>query len=347
MTESSNVPLMVRARDALDDATWAYLMCGAGGETTLLRNRLALDSLALKQRVLADVSHIDTSTRVFGHDLRIPVIMSPVGTLEAFHPDGAEGVARACGRFGTIQTVGAVGPDPAEISVHGAGPKAYQVYPTTDRAWLLDTIRAVEVHGFVAIVLTVDVPRRARRERQMAHTMEFPGKRPPDRAGLAAASWSTVANVRSMTDLPLVIKGITSGDDAVLAFEHGADGVWVSNHGGRQLDHGRAALDCLREIAPMVDGRGPVIFDGGVQTGTDVLKAIAFGADLVAVGKLQCMALAAGGEEAVHEMLEVVEDELVSQMGNMGLTSLADLGPELVVGAPFPVPSIDAWSALR
>ena len=349
MTERTNLGLLPAAREALSDEMWAYLMGGSGTEATLRRNRLAFERLALLPYVLRDVSSIDASVNTLGMDLRLPVIMSPIGTLEAFHPDGAPGVVEACGRFGTLPVVGAVGTDPHRIAAIGPGPKAYQIYFAGDRQWMRETIESISDAGFRAIVFTVDVASRARRERQMRAGVAFAGKRPPDRRHLAMASWADVEALRAMTDLPILIKGIQRAEDAETAVDAGVDGVWVSNHGGRQLDHSRASIESLSEVVGAVGGRTTIVVDGGIQTGSDVLKALTLGADLVAIGRLQCLALAVDGTAGVEAMLEVLEDEILTQMGLLGIREVASLTGDLIrhtISSELADPT-DAWSYLR
>jgi len=349
MTDQSNIGLFPAASQLLSDQMWAYLMGGSGTEATLRRNRLAFERLALVPWVLRDVSTTSAAVTALGLELRLPVVMAPVGTLEAFHPDGAPGVAEACGRFGALHVVGSVGTEPREIAGVGGGPKAYQIYAAGDREWMRTTIESITDAGFHSIVFTVDVASRARRERQMRAGAAFEGKRPPDRRRLATASWADVEALRAMTDLPILIKGIQRAEDAETAVDAGVDGVWVSNHGGRQLDHGRASIESLADVAEAVAGRTTIVVDGGIQTGSDVLKALALGADLVAVGKLQCLALTAGGAAGVAAMLEVLEDEIVTQMGLLGVNDVSELSPRLLrdtIPSELPEPA-DAWSYLR
>jgi glycolate oxidase len=349
MTSKTNVGLLPAAAEALSDAMWAYLMGGSGTEATLRRNRLAFEHLAFLPWVLRDVSSVNAGVNVLGMDLRLPVIMAPVGTLEAFHPDGAPGVVEACDRFGTLPVVGAIGTDPHEIASVGNGPKAYQIYSAGDRDWMRETVESIRDAGFRAIVFTVDVASRARRERQMRAGAAFEGKRPPDRRHLAMASWADVEALRSMTDLPILIKGVQRAEDAETAVKVGVDGVWVSNHGGRQLDHSRASIEALVDVVQAVGDQTTIVVDGGIQTGADVLKALALGADLVAVGKLQCLALTTGGAAGVESMLEVLEDEVLTQMGLLGIRDVSELGPDLLrqtISSELPDPT-DAWSYLR
>jgi isopentenyl diphosphate isomerase/L-lactate dehydrogenase-like FMN-dependent dehydrogenase len=345
MTYPSNVNLLPAARAALDEPTWAYLVGGSGSEATLRRNRLAFERLAFLPRIFRDVSGVSPATRAFGLPFRIPVMMAPVGSLEVFHPDGSEGVAAACRDLPIMQVVAGVGP---MADADGSG-RAYQIYPAGDLSWLRETVATIESCGYAAVVLTGDVAARARRERQSLAGFAIAGKPPPDRARLASMTWSDVEALRDMTSLPVILKGVQTGADARIAVDIGVDGVWVSNHGGRQLDAGRSSLDALVEIRESIGGDTTVILDGGVLTGSDVLKAVALGADLVALGKLQCFALAAGGTPMVRSMLEVLEDEIVSQMGLLGVTRLEEVGAATVCESISSEPPelLDPWAHLR
>ena len=346
MSYTTNASLAAEARKALDDATWAYLVGGAGTEATLRRNRIAFESIAFLPRVLRDVRSIDPSVEILGTKMRIPVLMAPIGNLDVFHSDGPAQVGAASSALGVMQVVAGVGPIP-EIPT-GAGPKAYQIYKDGDGAWLADRVEVATAAGYAAIVLTVDVPRRARRERQALAGYRFAGGG-PSRDHLARTTWADVEILRGATNLPLLIKGVQISGDATTAVELGVDGIWVSNHGGRQLDHGRSTVESLRDVAEAVGDTATIVVDGGIMTGSDVLKAVALGADLVAIGKLQCLALAAGGSAGLSSMLEVLEEEIISQMGMMGITTLAELDASFVSttfssGLPDPA---DPWSYLR
>ena len=345
MIYSTNTTLLRDARDTLNEETWAYLMGGAGTEATVRRNRIALESLALIPSVLRDVRQVDASTTVFGTSMRLPVLMAPVGNLEVFHPAGAGAVGRAAGAFGITQVIAGVGPMPA-VPI-GSGSKGYQIYLDGDDDWLIDRASQVKEAGYTTVVLTVDVPTRARRERQTLSGYQFSGSG-LSREHLAGATWQTVETLRAATELPLIVKGIQKGADASKAFSIGVDGVWVSNHGGRQLEHGRSSVEALEEVVAEVGGEGVIVFDGGVMTGSDVLKAIALGADLVAIGRLQCLALAAGGETRLTSTLEVLEEEITSQMGMLGARNVQELDPTAVTSS-FPsglTDPTDPWSGL-
>jgi glycolate oxidase len=322
----------------MSQAAWDYLVGGVESETTMRRNRLALDRLALRPRALLDVSKIDPSTTLLGHRLRSPVILAPIGSMQHLSPDGALGFAEAATHYGTIMSMSIMTPPSLEV-VAGAsgGPKIFQLYRQGDLAWVRDLLRRVREAGYAAVCLTVDTPYHSRRDRSLFNPMP-----PPRRAGarphlgpnyLASVTWNTVASIRDICDMPFMIKGITTAQDASLAIDHGLDCVWVSNHGGRQLDHAQGTLEVLPEIVEAVDGRAEVIFDGGVLRGTDVIKALALGARAVAIGKLQGWAMAAGGVDGLLRALEILEDEITTSMGLLGVNCVEQVTPDSVVPA--------------
>ena len=329
------------ARRRLAQGEWDYLTGAAETETSLRRNRMGLESLAFRPRVLNDVSDVDATTTLLGSRLRIPVVLAPLGSIQLFDDEGAAGVARAAGEFGTVMILSSVClPEFEEVAEIGTGPKIYQLYLYGDWDWMDDIIARTIQSGYVALCLTADTQVYSRRERDIA-------KRWVPRSALrtvttdigwqARMSWATVEHIKSTFDIPLVIKGINTAEDARRAVDAGVEVVYVSNHGGRQLDHARACIDSLAEVATAVAGQVPVIVDGGFMRGTDVLKAICLGAAAVGIGRLEGLALAAGGEPALLRMLELLEIEIRTNMALMGVRNLADLDPSLVVPAP-PLP---------
>lgn len=323
----SNEELIREARRRLPQGVWDYLVGGTESETTLRRNRRAFDKIAFRPRVLVDVSTIDTSTTFLGQKLRIPAILAPIGSLQVFDPAGAAAVARAAEQFGVMQCVStATLPSLEETMAATPQPKIFQLYVHGDDAWVEDIIRRVKESGYTALALTVDVARYSRRERPMLTRYIPPTRRPgavPEPRHQAALTWDSLDRIRDMAGLPFMLKGVQTAEDAEIAVQHGVDYIWVSNHGGRQIDHGLGSLETLPEIVHAVGGKARIIVDGGVQRGSDILKAIALGADVVALGRLQGWGLAAGGEAGVVRMLEILEDELISTMGLAGLTSIA------------------------
>ena len=344
--------IVAAARDNLSDGAWDYLTGGTETETSLLRNRLGLDSIAFRPRVLNDVSAIDLAGTIAGHATRLPVALAPMGSLETLHPDGSMAVAKAAESFGTVSYLSSVTHPGLEAIAEGTGhPKIYQLYVRGDREWVADVARRAIANGYTAFCLTVDVALYSRRERDLIKRY-VPTARRASADGMdyqAMLDWDFVKWFRDSFDIPLQIKGVATAEDAALCVEHGVDTVYVSNHGGRQLDHGRATVDVLPEVAESVAGRAEIVIDGGFMRGTDIVKAIARGADSVAIGKVQGFGLAADGAAGVVRVLELLEDEMRIAMGLMGLSRLDRLdGSFLHEAAPVREPSaISAFPFLK
>ena len=321
------------ARRRVHQGVWDYLVGGSESETTLRRNRLAFDRLAFRPRVLRDVSSIDTSTTFLGHKLRIPAMLAPVGSLQVFDPEGGVAATRAAAEYGIMHVLSSVTAPTLEETANCVDyPKMFQLYVHGDWAWIEDIIGRVVEADYKALCVTVDVQHYSRRERVMVERWVQPTRRAPrDPYWGAALTWDLMDRIRDLAGLPFMIKGIATVEDALIAVDHGVDVIWVSNHGGRQLDHGLGSMDVLQEIVEAVDGRAEIVVDGGVLRGSDILKAVALGAKAVAIGKLQAWGLSAAGSDGVVRMLEILEDEMTSAMGLLGVTSIDELGPEYVV----------------
>lgn len=328
----SNEEIIQEARRRVTQGVWDYLVGGSESETTLRRNRHAFDRIAFRPRILVDVSHIDPSTTLLGHKLRIPAILAPIGSLQAFDPGGAVTATTAASEFGILHAVSSVTePSLEETAAATPTPKIFQLYVHGDLQWTEEIIGRAKRAGYAALALTVDVARYSRRERPMLTRYNPPTRRvPPNRDYLASLTWETMDLVREMAGLPFILKGVQTAEDAEIAVEHGVDVLWVSNHGGRQIDHGLGSMDTLPEIVAAAQGKARIILDGGVQRGSDILKAVALGADAVALGRLQGWGLAAGGKDGLVRMLEILEDELISAMGLAGLTSIDRVTPKYV-----------------
>jgi glycolate oxidase len=348
--------IIARARANLNQNDWDYIVGGCESETTLRRNRMALDSLAFRPRVLRDVSNVDCSVSQFGRNLRLPVVLAPVGSLESFHPLGAQPVVRAVEEFGVAHMLSSVC-DPGLEDLAAAAPNAlrlYQLYVRGDAAWVDDHVARAIAHGYAGFCLTVDTAHYSRRERDIAKRFVTAGRRRVQgRAFQAGLDWATVKRIKQRFNIPLAIKGIATAEDARIALDHGVEWVYVSNHGGRQLDHGRGSMDVLPEVVDTVGGRAKILIDGSFCRGSDIVKAIAAGADLVGIGRMQCFALAAGGQAGVVRLLELLEDEVQRCLGLLGVTKLAELdrsylhaaapaNPPHVVSA-FPLLKIDDY----
>jgi glycolate oxidase len=333
-----------KARANLNQNAWDYIIGAAETETTMRRNRMALDEIAFRPRVLRDVSTIDASVERFGRRLRLPVMLAPVGALEIFDSSGAASVARAADTFGAAHMLSSVS-DPGLEKVAEAAPDAlrlYQLYVRGDDAFVEDCVRRAIAHRYAAFCLTVDTAHYSRRERDIAKRYVRESRlRSTGGDFQKGLEWRTVKLIKDKFKIPLVLKGIATAEDALIALDHGVDWIYVSNHGGRQLDHGRGAMHVLPEIVEAVKGRAKIMVDGGFCRGSDIVKAIASGADLVGIGRLQCWALAAAGETGVARMLELLEDEVFRTLGLLGVTSFAGLEKAMLhPAAPTNLPGV-------
>jgi isopentenyl diphosphate isomerase/L-lactate dehydrogenase-like FMN-dependent dehydrogenase len=320
---------IVKAADAgLTRNIWDYLVGATETETTMRRNRQALDAVALRPRVLRDVSAVDCSTRLFGKRLRIPVMAAPVGSLESFEPGGGATVAEGVEAFGAGLFLSSVSQPGIEATAAKAPAalKIFQLYVRGDGAWVDDHVERTVAAGYDAFCITVDTSHYSRRERDIAK--RFVKTWRVYNTGMnyqAALSWRDIERFKAKHRIPLILKGIATAEDARIALDHGVDCVYVSNHGGRQLDHGLGAVGVLPEIVDAVAGKAKIIVDGGISRGTDVIKAVALGADAVAVGRLYCYGLAAAGAKGVRRVLELLEAEITVSLGLLGATSFAAL----------------------
>ena len=324
--------LVAPARKALSKETWDYLMGGADTETTLERNRVAIESLAIGPRVLRDVGNIDMRTRFLGHTLSLPIILAPIGSLQDLCPAGGIAPTKAAAQFGVLHMLSSVcKPGLEEVAAAAPGyPKIFQLYVRGDAAWVDERVAQAVAHGYAALCLTVDLDYYGRRERDIAKRYKPTARRASGATGSgdpfqAAFSWKDIARIRKQCPVPMIIKGIATPEDARIAVDHGIDVVYVSNHGGRQLAHGRGSLAALPDVADAVKGQCRLVVDGGFYRGTDIVKAIALGADAVGMGRLQGLALAAGGEAVLLRALELLEDETRRVLGLLGVNSFAEL----------------------
>jgi len=340
--------IVAAARRNLQPGPWSYLVGGAETETTVRRNRLALDSIAFRPRVLRDVSRIDSTATLFGKKLRLPVLLAPIGGLESIVEGGAAAAARAAAQFGVPQMLSSVcKPGLEETAAAADTTRYFQLYVRGDDAWVDDHVRRARDHGFTAFCLTVDVAMYSRRERDLIGRFIKPWRATAGDgvAFQSGLSWKQVKRFKDKyPDFPLIIKGIATVEDAQLAVEHGVEVVYVSNHGGRQLDHGLGSMAVLPEILKAVNGKAQVWVDGGFMRGTDVIKAIALGAKAVGIGRLCGLGLAAAGVPGLVRTLVLLEDEMRIALGLLGATSYAELTPQHLAFAP-PVTEPGVFSA--
>jgi isopentenyl diphosphate isomerase/L-lactate dehydrogenase-like FMN-dependent dehydrogenase len=315
------------ARTRLDRNIWDYLVGGTETETTVKRNRLALDCLAFRPRVLRDVSMIDASGSFFGRPIRLPVALAPIGSLESFDSGGGATVARAGATFGVPAFISSVTQPGLEASAAAAtGPKVFQLYVRGDHAWVDDHVRRAAGAGYDAFCLTVDTAIYSRRERDITKRFVKPWRQRARGMEIQAAlNWRDVERFKQQHDVKLILKGIATAEDAERACQLGVEGVYVSNHGGRQLDHGRGAIELLPEVVDAVAGRARIMIDGGFCRGSDIVKAVALGAETVALGRLYCFGLAAAGAEGVVRVLQLLESEVTECLGLLGVDRFAAL----------------------
>jgi isopentenyl diphosphate isomerase/L-lactate dehydrogenase-like FMN-dependent dehydrogenase len=326
------------ARKILPLEVWNFGDGASETELTKRRNRQALDRLAIRQDILVDAREIDTTTSLCGVPLSWPVVIAPMGGLVLFHDEGDVEMGRGAERADTLQFLsGATGWSVEAVAAASTGPKMFQLYHHGDRAWVADLLARVEASGYLSVCLTVDTQVYSRRERDVLARRspreamkKAPNPRGPDANYPTRLTWSDVEWLQKTTRLPIGLKGVMTARDAKRAVDMGVQIVWVSNHGGRQLDSTQASIDALPAIADVVGDRAEVIIDGGFSRGTAVLKGLAWGARVVAIGRTALWGLAAGGAEGVHNALDILRDELRRDMALCGQTSVKGLTPDCV-----------------
>jgi isopentenyl diphosphate isomerase/L-lactate dehydrogenase-like FMN-dependent dehydrogenase len=328
------------AEEKVEPRIWCYFAGGAGDEVTLRENLAAFRSWRLRPRVLVDVDTISTDVELFGSRLSMPLLVAPIAYQSLLDPEGDRATARAAAAAGTAMVVSTMtSATHRELAQAAPGLVQWvQLYVLRDEALTLAHVDEAVAAGCTAVVLTVDTPLLGRRERDLRlgfavpPTLPLPYVRAAVRAEQASPSgqstlfsssvtWRDVERFASYTGLPVVLKGIVTREDAILACEHGAGGIVVSNHGGRQLDGAPPTLDALPEVVDAVGGRIPVLLDGGIRRGTDVLKALALGARAVLAGRAPVYGLAVAGEEGVRAVLGLLREEIELGLGLLGCTS--------------------------
>lgn len=340
------------ARERMSVQAWNYLAGGSGDERTLGWNRERLDATRLWPRVMRDVSAVETRTSLLGIDLPFPIVLAPTGFHRLFHDEGERATARGAGSTGTLYTISTAATTTIEdIAAAAQGPLAFQLYVQRDRDFTLELVRRAEAAGCRALMLTVDTPVLGARDREQRDALELPPgielanlralrERHADAPTFAhgahnpfldpSLTWEALAWLASHTTLPVIAKGILRDDDALRALDHGAAGVVVSNHGGRNLDTVPATIDVLPRVAAAVAGRAPVLFDGGVRRGVDVVKAMALGASAVMIGRPYLWGLGAAGADGVARVIRILATEFEMAMAQCGARTLAELDPGLI-----------------
>ena len=331
---------------------WEYLSGGAADELTLRWNRESYDRLRLRPRILVDVSRIDTRVTLFGRELAFPILLAPTAYHKLAHPEGeiatARGAAAADVTFVVSTSATTTLEEIAQATTH---PLWFQLYVQPDREFTRELIRRAEAAGYQALVVTVDSPVLGARYRETRTKFTLPpgveranlrglqtatgGHRPTEGSIYSALldpklTWKEIEWLRTVTKLPLLLKGVLNGDDAARGVELGASGIIVSNHGGRNLDTLPATIDALPEVVAKVAGRVPVLVDGGIRRGTDVLKAIALGATATLIGRAYLCGLAVGGADGVAHVVRILRRELEMAMALTGRTSLKEIDASVI-----------------
>lgn len=332
------------ARKALPPGHWGYLATGVDDEETLKANREGYSHFQLRPRRLVDTSKIDMSVDLFGTRWETPIALAPCGTI--FHPEGAYAVARAAQtrKALTIVASGQEEQRPIETVMKArGGPVWYQLYASNDFDATLKTVKRVESAGTPVMVWTVDTLPGTNRETtqrlrridtrdcKSCHTTDPRTGRPGGEFRLNTVTWESMRRLRDATKMKVLIKGILTSEDAELCVQYGADGIVVSNHGGRSAETGRASIECLTEVVQTVRGRVPVLVDGGIRRGTDVFKALALGARAVLVGRPYQWGVSAFGQPGVEAVLAILQNELHTVMSQCGTRSVAEIGPNSIV----------------
>jgi 4-hydroxymandelate oxidase len=345
------------AAASLPQMVFDYFRGGAGDEWTLRENHRAFSNWELRPRVLVDVGERSMATTVLGRELRLPVLIAPTAFQRMAHPDGEVASARAAAAEGTIMTLSSIASSTIEEVAQAApgAPQWFQLYVYRDRGVTKELVERAVAAGYSGLVLTVDTPVLGLRDRDTRNQFRLPegvelanlaslgaGTKLPSIEGSGlfewviqlqdpSVTWADIEWLRSVSSLPLILKGVMTAEDAQLATEHGLDALIVSNHGGRQLDGTRATVSALPEVVDAVDGRLEVLVDGGIRRGSDILKALALGARAVLIGRPVLWGLAAGGEQGVRAVLDMLRRELDVAMAIAGCRTPEQAGPSLIV----------------
>ncbi len=343
------------AKEKLHPHAFDYYSSGADDEITLKKNCSSFNEIFLKYRVLVDVSKRNMSASVLGHKTSVPFLIAPTAFHKMAHPDGEIATAKAAGKAGTVMILSTLSNSSIEeVTEAAAGPVWFQLYVFKDREITRDLIKRAEAAGVKAIVITVDAPLLGQRVRDVKNLFDLPSgltvknlekhfkqdlienKNDSGLAGYvkenldASLNWNDLSWIRSVTKLPLILKGIACREDAILAAEHNVEGIVVSNHGGRQLDTCRATIDVLPEVAEAVKDKTEIYIDGGIRRGTDILKSIALGADAVLIGRPFIWGLAYNGENGVTDVMNILKKELDLAMALCGCADLKKISKDII-----------------
>ena len=344
------------AREKIPPAHFGYLATGVDGDITLRANRAGFTRFQIKPRRLVDVSQTDTSVNILGTEAGSPIFLCPVGSHGAYHSEAELGTARAAGAKGHHMILSTQASTPIEQVVEARGaPIWVQLYPTDRWEYTVAMLQRAEAAGCTAVCLTIDLPGGRNTETQQIFTRQdtrtcaacHTGRAKPIFDGLnmqgvglnnPAMTWDVIARMKEVTDMKIFIKGIEVAADSALAVQYGADGIVVSNHGGRATETDKGTIECLPEIVSAVNGRIPIIIDSGFRRGTDVYKALAMGASAVGIGRPYCWGLGAFGQAGVERVLDLLNRELLITMVGSGTPTIDSIGPDYVHDVGHRVP---------
>ena len=344
------------AREKIPPAHFGYLATGVDGDITLRANRAGFTRFQIKPRRLVDVSQTDTSVNILGTEAGSPIFLCPVGSHGAYHSEAELGTARAAGAKGHHMILSTQASTPIEQVVEARGaPIWFQLYPTDRWEYTVAMLQRAEAAGCTAVCLTIDLPGGRNTETQQIFTRQdtrtcaafHTGRAKPIFDGLnmqgvglnnPAMTWDVIARMKEVTDMKIFIKGIEVAADSALALQYGADGIVVSNHGGRATETDKGTIECLPEIVSAVNGRIPIIIDSGFRRGTDVYKALAMGASAVGIGRPYCWGLGAFGQAGVERVLDLLNRELLITMVGSATPTIDSIGPDYVHDVGHRVP---------
>ena len=345
------------ARAKVPPAHFGYLVTGVDSDGTLRANREGYTRFQIRPRRLVDVSSIDMSVNVLGTEAQSPFFLCPVGGQAAFHPEAELGSARAAAAKGHHMILSTQSSTAIEAVAEARGnPLWHQLYSSNRWEYTEAVLRRAEAAGCTAVALTVDLPGGrntetdallAREDDRQCDVCHVPARAKPMWDGLdmrgvgitdPSLTWDVIGRMKEVTNMKVIIKGIEVGADAALAVQHGADGIIVSNHGGRATETGRGTIECLPEVIAAVNGRIPVIIDGGIRRGTDAFKALALGASAVGIGRPYVWGLGAFGQAGVERVLDLLNRELAITMRGSGTPTIADIGSSYVLDVGHRVP---------